>query len=194
MSVSEWMRILSRSWYLLVLGGLLGGAAVLWATSAQTKEYRALTRLEVAPAADLLEPDEVADVLNALNKRAIVTTFAEIVRSDPVLARAGDRVGLRSPRSQGYKVVAVAEAAANAIGLEIDGPDASVVTALTASVADEAAREIERYYWTFSVRTLVDPRLPRDPVRPWPSRDLPVGAGVGAGVGLLLGVVRDRRP
>ena len=192
MSVAEWMRILARSWYLLVLGGLLGGAAVVWATSAQAKEYRTSARLEVAPAANLVDPDEVAGVLNALKKRAIVTTFAEIVGSDPLLARAGERVGLRSPRSQGYRVVAAAEPEANVIGLEVDGPDASVVTALTASVADEAVGEIERYYWTYSVRILVDPRLPRDPVRPLPRRDLPVGAGVGAGVGLLLGVVRDR--
>src|SRR5687767_408869 len=145
------MRILARSWYLLVLGGLLGGAAGVWATGAQTKEYRTSTRLEVAPAADLVDPDEVADVLNALRKRAIVTTFAEIVGSDPVLERAGERVGLRSPRAQGYRVVTAAGAESNVIGLDVDGPDAAVVTALTASVADEAASEIERYYWTYSV-------------------------------------------
>jgi polysaccharide biosynthesis transport protein len=191
-SVAEWMRILARSWYLLVLGGLLGGAAVVWATRAQTKEYRTSTRLEVAPAADLVGPDEVAGVLNALKKRAIVTAFAKIVGSDPVLARAGERVDLRSPRSQGYRVVAAAEPETSVIGLEVDGPDASVVAALTASVAEEAVGEIERYYWTYSLRRLVVPRVPRDPVRPLPRRDLPVGAGVGAGVGLLLGVARDR--
>ena len=192
MSVAEWMRVLARSWYLLVLGALLGGAAVEWATSAQTKEYRTSTRLEVAPAAVLADPDQVARVLNALRKRAIVTSFAQIAGGDPVLARAGEKVGLRSPRSQGYTVVAAAEPEANVIGLEVHGPEPSLVTALTASVAEEAVGEIERYYWTYSVRRLVDPTPPRDPVRPLPRRDLPVGAGVGAGVGLLLGVARDR--
>jgi capsular polysaccharide biosynthesis protein len=186
------MRIVARNWYLLVIGGVLGAALVLWATTAQTEEYRATTRLAVGPATDLLEPKEVTDVVNALNKRAIVTTFAEIVRSDRVLARAGDRAGLGSPDDQGYEVLAVAEPEANVIGLEVDGPDPSIVAALAAAVADEAAREIEQYYWTYSVWTLVDPRVPHDPVRPRPERDVPVGAGVGVGVGLLAGVVRSR--
>lgn len=192
MSLLECARSARRNWYLLLICALVAAGATLAFSFRETPEYRATTRLVAGPAPGLERPTRIAQAVDALNRRPLIATFAEITSSGRIFGAAAAGAGLSSADASRYSVSSNALPEANVVLLEVRGPHRPTTIALSTEIAGAAGRYVESFYTTYSLRALDVPDAPGQPVSPRPERNVPVAAVAGLGLGLLLGLWRDR--
>ena len=191
MSLVTCWRSALRNWYLLVLCAGVAAGATLYLTYRETREYRSSLRLAAGPSPKLTRPTVVAETMDALNKRSLITTLAEIVGGRTVFAEAATELRLSTTDSSRYSVSSVALPEANVIALYVQGPNRMVANELSSAIAQTSITSIEDFYKNLAVRQLDDPSAPRDPVTPKPERDVPLAAAGGLCLGFFLGLWRD---
>jgi capsular polysaccharide biosynthesis protein len=190
-SLASCWRSVLRNWYLLVVCALVASGTTLYLTHRATREYRSSLRLAAGPSPALTEQTRIVATVDSLNKRSLITTFAEIVGARKLFRAAATEVGLSAAEASRYSVTSVALPEANVVGLDVQGPRRSVTAALADAIASRAIAYIGNFYKDFSLRKLDDPSTPGDPVTPKPKRDVPLAAAGGLCLGFFLGLGRD---
>lgn len=184
--VSAW-----RNWWLLVLCAAVAAGATLFLTLSEEPRYRSSLRLAVGPSPTLTRQTRIAQAVDSLNKRTLITTFAEIAGGRTIFLGAVADLGLPPTEASRYSVSSVALPEANVIGLDVQGPRRGVAEDLVRRVGARSAAYLESFYKTFSVRELDEPTTPDEPVTPKPGRDVPLAAVSGLALGFFLGLCRD---
>jgi capsular polysaccharide biosynthesis protein len=192
MSLIELGRSVCRNWFLLLLCGLAAGGAAFAITSLQTREYRSTTLLVAGPAAFLERPTRIGQTVDALNRRSLIATFAEIIGSKRIFGIAADTIGLSPADQSRYSVASNALPEANAVLLDVQGPRREVTASLSPAITAAGVSYITDFYKTYSIKALDLPDTPKQPVSPRPRRDVPAAVVAGLGLGLILGLWRDR--
>jgi capsular polysaccharide biosynthesis protein len=190
-SLAECWRSARRNWWLPLVCALVAAGTALYLTQRQEDEYRSSLRLAVGPSPTLSDRALVADAVNALNKRSLIATFAEIAGGRVVFHQAADSVGLSAEEASRYSVSSAAMPEANVIMLDVEGPDPAVAGRLANAVGAKSIAFVDDFYKTYALRALDDAGTSSDPVSPKPGRDAPVAAAGGLCLGFLLGLGRD---
>jgi uncharacterized protein involved in exopolysaccharide biosynthesis len=186
------LRSALRNWWLLVLCALVAGGITLWHTHREVREYRSTLRLAVGPSPKITRQTRIAQTVDSLNKRSLITTFAEIVGGRMIYRDVVADLGLTNAVASRYTVSSVALPEANVIALEVEGPRPAVAEALSTAIGAKSIVYIEDFYKNFAVRQLDEPSTPSEPVSPRPRRDVPLAAAGGLCFGFFLGLCRDR--
>jgi capsular polysaccharide biosynthesis protein len=192
-SLTYCLRSARRNWWLLVTCAVVAAGATFWFTDRQTPEYETTLRLAVGPSPAITRQTRIAQAVDSLNKRSLVTTFAEIVGGKRILEEAVSDVGLAREEASRYSVSANALPEANVIALRVQGPEPETSEELAAEIAERAEPAIEDFYKNFAVRQLDEPTTPSEPVTPKPKRDAALAAAGGLALGFFLGLLRDVR-
>src|SRR5512147_815504 len=85
MELKLYFRMLQRSWWIIVIATLATVIAALISAYLTPPTYRATTRFIVSPSPSLVSGgSNLLSSLSTLDKRSIITTYAEILNSQRV--------------------------------------------------------------------------------------------------------------
>ena len=196
MELREYIRILRRSWILILLALLLGVGAAAGYSLVQTPQYRATAKVFVSTQS----AGSVSDLSqgNSFTQQA-VKSYADVVATpvvlEPVIAELGlpDTAESLAPRVS-------ASAAADTVIIEIGVQDEEAETA--AVIANAVAKSFSDVVGQLTaeatggqpqvkVTTLQEARIPASPVSPRVPLNLALGALVGLALGIAVAVLRS---
>ncbi len=187
MEIKIYLRMLQRSWWIIVLTALAAVCASLMASYLATPVYRSTARYIISPNPTYLKNGVDYNLiysLDTLDKRTIITTYAEVLNSPRIYDDTVKALKLSALDLLGYSYSAVVLPSTNIIEFSVDGPNPKIVAALTESMGQRAVNYVESLYQVYDM-TLLDPaEVATEPISPQPLRD----AGVALVVGLVVGI------
>ena len=188
----DYPQILRRGWWIIVLTTLAVFNLALIAQAYAIPIYKTSTRFLISPGPSLLaqEDREVLRSIEALDKRSIASTFAEIMGSknifEPVVQSA------RIANADSYQVAAVVLPESSALELSVFGPDPYVAAFFANNLGKEAINQIKELYGIYDL-TVIDPATtPSSPISPHPVRDLSMALVLGLIFGTVLAILREQ--
>src|SRR5215470_11822132 len=107
MEIKMYLRMLQRGWWIIVLCALIGLVVSLVLSYYSIPTYMASSRFVVSPDSDVSKGVDVINSLNTLDKRSIVTTYAEVLNSNTIYKQALDEINLTIDDVDGYTHSAV---------------------------------------------------------------------------------------
>ena len=190
MELADYLRVLRRRWWLIVLAIVVCATAAGAASWSRTPVYTATTRLSVV-AGD--SENAVVAIANRQQANTNATAYAQYVSTGPALAAAVDKAGAQAA---GARATAFA-----------DGSNSFIVITVTARSA-RAAQNVANAYVTVlptvvttleqtsdsaapKLSTLEAALLPTRPTSPNHPRDLIVGLVIGLALGVAGALVRE---
>lgn len=195
MELRIYLQMLLRSWWIVILTALSALAIALAAIYFVSPIYKATTRLIVSPNFEVIEeaePFAIVDSLNALDRRSIVATYAEVINSIKIFEQAVNGLGMTLSSVEDYRYSTVVLPDANILELSVEGPDPRVVTQLTNSIGAYAMDYIQDLYGVYTVDVLDPATIPVLPIRPQPVRDTSLALALGLIVGAVLAILREQ--
>ncbi len=187
MEVVTYLKIIGRYWWVVLLTALIstGVAAAISFTKSPT--YSVQARVVARPATGVLtDTRDLVNMISQLGMKSVIGTFAQLFTSADVQKQAQDEVGLNPTTAKDYPIEANVLPDTTVIELTAKGRDPQLLTnyvnaTVNASVA--SGLELYRVIELAPIEMAVVPTAPTSPV---PSRDIPIGAGLGLALGILL--------
>ncbi|MCP4423930.1 MAG: diguanylate cyclase [Chloroflexi bacterium] len=188
-----YFRMLKRGWWLIALAALAGLNTALISSFLATPMFKTTASFIVSPGPSLLagQDKEVINSIEALDKRSIVSTYAEVLKSDTVFDTAVSELGLDAETLNGYAVTAVVLPDASVLELTVEGPDPQRIALLANQIGELSIEYIEELYLIYDINLLDRATPPTAPFSPQPIRDSAVAFILGAGFGAMLAILRE---
>lgn len=192
MEIKLYFKMLQRSWWIIVLTALSAMLVALLVAYFTTPIYRASTRYIISPnSASLGGESNVIYSLDTLDKRSVITTYAEILNSPRIYSEALTALEIDPRTVEQYSYGAIVLPDTNIIEFSVQGTDPSLVASLTNKVGQNAVVYVGRLYQVYDM-TLLDPAaVPTTPISPQPFRDAGIALVVGLALGTALALVRE---
>jgi len=192
MEVKLYFRMLQRSWWIIVVVTLATVIAALVASYFTPPTYRATSRFIVSPSPSLVTGgNNLLNSLSTLDKRSIITTYAEILNSQRIYAETISLLQLNEVNLADYKYSAVALPDANIIEFSVTGPDRDVVYTLANGIGQHAVEYVHSLYQVYDLNVLDAAIPPTTPISPQPVRSAGVALVVGLALGIILALIRE---
>ena len=192
MEVKLFFRMLLRSWWIVGLTVLSAVCAALIAAYFASPVYRATTRFVVLPNPVYLGGESnFIYSLDTLDKRSVITTYAEILNSPTIYQETISQLKLGDVDLSAYSYNAVVLPETNIIELSMQGPDPERVVLLTNSFGQKVVEYVVGLYKVYDMTLLDSATLPTKPISPQPLRDAGVASIVGLALGVALALTRE---
>jgi diguanylate cyclase (GGDEF)-like protein len=192
MEVKLYLQMLRRSWWIVVITTLTTVIAALVLSYMTRPTYQATARFIVSPSPSLVSGGaNLLNSLSTLDKRSIVTTYAEILNSQRIYTETTSLLQLNNVDLTAYTYRAVALPDANIIEFSVTGPDPQVVYTLANSVGQHAVEYIHSLYQVYDLSVLDAATPPTEPISPQPLRSAGVALVVGLALGTVLALLRE---
>ncbi len=194
MEIKLYLRMLQRSWWIIVLTGLAALAAALISSYLATPIYRSTARYIVSPNPSYLKSEADYNLiysLDTLDKRTIITTYAEVLNSPRMYDETAQALKLSPNDLNGYSYSAVVLPSTNIIEFSVDGPDPSRVADVTNSMGAHAVQYVESLYQVYDMSLLDPANVSVTPISPQPLRDGGVALLVGLALGAALALLNE---
>jgi diguanylate cyclase (GGDEF)-like protein len=192
MEIKLYLRMLQRSWWIIALTALAAVIIALVAAYLATPIYQASARFIVSPnSAIVTGENNVINSLATLDKRSIITTYAEVLNSARIYNETIAFLQLINVDLQDYSHLAVVLPDTNILELTVEGPDSATIALLANSIGQLAIEYVQGLYPVYNL-TMLDPAIaPLQPVRPQPLRDASIALVLGLAVGVALALIRE---
>lgn len=194
MEIKLYLRMIQRSWWVVVLTALAAVLAALISSYFATPIYSASARYLVSPNPTYLGGDinyNLTYSLDTLDKRTIITTYAEVLNSPRIYTETVQGLGLQEGNLLEYTHTAVVFPETNVIDLTVSGPDPEVVVALTNKIGQTGSAYVDKLYPIYNMGLLDPATVPTAPIYPKPLRDAGVALAVGLALGIALALLRE---
>jgi capsular polysaccharide biosynthesis protein len=185
MNLLMFMRVLERGWWIVVLALVMTVGGTAYFTFTQSPVYQAVATLVVGPKAEVFDPRTSVELLNNLDRRGIVATFARILSSRIVREHAEAQVGLTGGDTRPYQTNVRVLPDTNVLQVSVEGLDPARAQRLANAIANEASSRVREYYEVYQLKVLDPATRPTLPVAPEKERNL----GIAVVFGLMLGVM-----
>ncbi len=182
MSLSTFVRILIRNWWLIVLATALTVGSTAVFVLLQKPVYQAATIVELKPSVVLEDPNQILNTINALTRRNVINTIARKATSMSMHEEVAREMGVPVEAVLSARVQTITPPETNLIEVRAQ----SVDPAFAAAVANTVAQKMlgQDYEKVISME-VIDPAVPpTSPIAPQPVRLLTLGLVFG----LILGV------
>lgn len=182
MSVSLFLKIMLRNWWLIALATVLTTVSTAVFVFMQKPIYQASTTIELKPSVSLENPDQILNTINALTRRNVINTIARKATSTSMHEEVAQALSIPVSAVVAAQVQAVSPPETNLIEVRAQ----SIDPAFAAAVANTAAEKMlgQDYERVISME-VIDPALPpAQPISPQPLRLISLGVLFG----LVLGV------
>lgn len=179
--------MIQRSWWLVILTALSAVLIALMTAYMTTPVYSSSARYVISPNPNFFGGDidyNLIYSMDTLDKRTIITTYAEVLNSPKIYAQTLQEMNLKASDLTEYSHAAVVLPETNIIDFTVLGPDPEVVVMLVENVGQRAVAYASALYPIYDMAQLDPAAVPTEPIYPQPLRD----AGVALAVGLALGV------
>lgn len=194
MEIKLYLRMLQRSWWIVVLTALSAALAALLSAYLSTPVYSSSIRYIVSPNPSYLGGNVDYNLiysLDTLDKRTIITTYAEVLNSPRIFNETIQSIGYDAADLTDYTYSAVVFPETNIIDFTVTGPDPEMVVTLATSVGQNAVSYVENLYQIYDMSLLDPASIPTAPISPQPLRDAGVALVVGIALGTGLALVRE---
>ena len=194
MEIKLYLRMLQRSWWIVVLTALSAVLAALVSSFFTTPIYSSSARYIVSPNPSYLGESVDYNLiysLDTLDKRTIITTYAEVLNSPRIYKETIETLGFSESDLIDYTYTAVVFPETNIIDFTVSGPDPETVVMLINNVGQRAVAYVENLYQIYDMGLLDPANIPIDPISPQPLRDAGVALVVGLALGVGLALLRE---
>ncbi len=195
MEIKLYLRMIQRSWWIVVLTALAAVLVALVASYFATPIYSTSARYLVSPNPTYIGGSDIdynlIYSLDALDKRSIITTYAEVLNSPRMYTQTVVALGLQESGLLDYTHTAVVFPDTNVIDLTVTGPDKQLIVALAGKLGQLASAYVESLYPIYTMGLLDPATTPGAPVYPKPLRDAGVALAVGLALGVGLALLRE---
>jgi len=182
MSLSTFVRVLIRNWWLIVLATALTVGSTAVFVLLQKPVYQASTIVELKPSVVLEDPNQILNTINALTRRNVINTIARKATSMSMHEEVAREMGVPVEAVLSARVQTITPPETNLIEVRAQSTD----PAFAAAVANIVAQQMlgQDYEKVISME-VIDPAMPpTSPIAPQPVRLLTLGLVFG----LILGV------
>lgn len=192
MELRLYLRMLQRSWWMVLLTGLAALSVALLSLYMATPLYRATARFIVVPNASLTESRDVVDSLATLDRRSVVSTYAEVLESQRVYNDVVASMQAQPDNLATYTRAAVVLPDAFVVELSASGPDPEVAAVLANNIGQQAIAYSKSINQVFDLVFLDPATPPAVPYSPQPLQEASLALGLGLVVGGLLAFGREQ--
>lgn len=186
--INTYWQIVKRGWWIILLTAVVAVAASLIYSSMSPRIYRTTTRYIVSPQAGIASETDYFRSLDTLDRRSIITTYAEVFGSQRIIGEAVVSLGEPLEVMADYTVTAVGLPEANVIQVTVEGPDPTVAMHVAEAIGERSTEYIQGLYFMYVITLLDSPSVPDGPISPTPLRDALVAAVLGLAVGVVLAI------
>ncbi len=192
METKLYFRMLQRGWWIILSTALVAVTAALITSYFTIPLYRATTRFILSPSAAFVSGgNNVLTSLATLDKRSIITTYAEVLNSPRIQRETFNLLQFNQSDLKDYSFNAIVLPDTNIIEFIVEGPDPEIAALLANSIGQRAVEYVQTLYQVYDLSQLDPAMTPTLPTSPQPIRDSGVALVVGLAIGVMLALVRD---
>lgn len=185
MEIRFYFKIIQRGWWIILVSTLVAiNVSLVYSYYFTTPMYEAVARFIVSPNMQNTESRDLVNSLEALDKRSIISTYAEVLNSHQIIESTMELLRESPNDFRGYSTSVTVVPDANIIRFSVKGPDPDVAALLANSIGQHAIDYVKNLYVIYDIDFLDKALVPGDPYQPQPAQD----AGLALMVGLVLGV------
>lgn len=193
MEIRFFFKVIQRGWWMIVISALLAvNFSLMYSYFIARPNYEAVARFIVSPNLQNTDSRDMVNSLEALDKRSIIATYAEVLNSYQITNEALTLLRKNPNDFVDYKTSATLLPDANIIRYSVQGPDPEVAAILANSVGQYAIDYVRKLYVVYNIDFLDKATPPIEPYSPRPFQDAALAMLVGLTIGVALAVFRDQ--
>lgn len=193
MELRFYFRILQRSWWIIAISALLAlNLSLINSYYFVTPMYEAVARFIVSPNVQNTESRDLINSLEALDKRSIISTYAEILNSRDVINGTIQLLAADPKKFSAYDTSVTVLPDANIIRFSVKGPDPEVAAMLANGIGQYAIDFVRKLYVIYDIDFLDKAVVPDEPYQPQPLQNAGLALIVGLGLGVGIAIFRDQ--
>ena len=192
MEIKLYFKMLKNSWWIIALTTLAAVVVALIASYFTTPIYRATTRFLVSPNPSFIVGEgNVLESLATLDRRSIITTYAEILMSPRIHDDTTEQLKINEESLVDYTYTAIVLPDTTILEFSVQGPDPAIAALLANSIGQRAVDFIQSLYQVYNL-TILDPAVsPFVPIRPQPLQNTAIAFVIGIALGAAFALVRE---
>lgn len=192
MELRLYLRMLQRGWWIITITALLALIVALTLDYLATPLYQASARFVVSPSTSYNSGQEAIYSLDTLDKRSIVSTYAEFLNSSRIYNETIKELRLTPQDLKDYTYTTVALPDANILELSVIGSDPKLAATLANDIGQRAIVAIHNLYRVYDISVLDPATIPQLPISPQPLRDGILALVLGIILGSVLAIGREQ--
>ena len=193
MEMRFYLRIIRRGWWLILIAALVAvNLSLVYSYYLTQPTYEAVARFIVSPNLQSIESGDLINSLEALDKRSIISTYAEVLNSREVIDGTIKLLGAQPEQLTGYDTFVTVLPDANIIRFSVQGPDPEVAAILANSIGQNAIDFIRNLYVIYDIEFLDQAVVPSEPIEPKPLQNAGLALLAGTVIGIGLAIFRDQ--
>ncbi len=191
MEITTYLRIIARYWWVILLTTLVSTGVALAITETKAKSYTVHVRVVAQPASVVSNTNELINMSGQIGTREVMGTLAEAFTSADVQSNALAKAGMHATQAPDYPIQANGLPDSSVIEVTGTGHDPVLLTNYVNATVDAGVKYGSGIYRVIDLVPMERASVPAAPTSPVPSRDVPLGAGLGLALGLLLAFATD---
>jgi diguanylate cyclase (GGDEF)-like protein len=192
MEIKIYLQMIRRGWWIIMLTSLVSIFVALLFAYFATPLYQATTRFVVSPNPDVIESKDIVDSLATLDRRSIITTYAEFMSSDRVYNETITDLRLNSEELVSYHLTTVVLPETNILELSVEGPDPQTCALLANAIGQRGVQYIRQLYQVYEISALDPAFVPVYPFSPQPIRSAVLALALGAVLGVAMAIISEQ--
>ncbi len=193
MEIRFYLRMVQRGWWLIMVSALIAvNFSLIYSYYIIVPQYEAVARFIVSPNLQNIESRDLVNSLEALDKRSIISTYAEVVNSRQIYNGTLSVLNMKAEDFSAYTTSVTVLPDANIIRFAVRGPDPAVTAQLANSVGQYAIDYVRKLYVIYDIDFLDRANPPSEPYQPQPVQDAGLALLIGIVFGVGLAIFRDQ--
>lgn len=193
MEMRFYLRIIRKGWWLILIAALVAvNFSLVYSYYLTRPTYEAVARFIVSPNIQSIESKDLINSLEALDKRSIISTYAEVLNSREIINKTVNLLGMNTTQFNAYSTYVTVLPDANIIRFSVQGPDPQVATVLANGIGQNAIDFIRNLYVIYNIEFLDQAVVPITPIEPQPLQNAALALLAGLIFGVGLAIFRDQ--
>lgn len=193
MEIRFYLKMIQRGWWLILISVLVAvNFSLIYSYFVVIPQYEAVARFIVSPNVQNIESRDLVNSLAALDKRSIISTYAEVVNSPQVFKGTLELLSQDPAKYSAYTTNVTVLPEANIIRFSVRGPDPNIVALLANNVGQYAIDYVTALYVIYNIDFLDKASAPLTPYEPLPIQNAVLALLLGVVVGVALAIFRDQ--
>jgi diguanylate cyclase (GGDEF)-like protein len=193
MEMRFYLRIIRKGWWLILIAALVAvNLSLVYSYYLTTPTYEAVARFIVSPSLQNIESGDLINSLEALDKRSIISTYAEVLNSREIINDTTNLLGATPEQLSAYTTFVTVLPDANIIRFSVQGPDPEVAAILANGIGQNAIDFIRNLYVIYDIEFLDQAVVPSEPIEPRPVQNAGLALLAGTVIGVGLAIFRDQ--
>jgi len=193
MEIRFYLRMLQRGWWLILISALVAvNLSLVYSYFVVVPQFEAVARFIVSPNIQNIESRDLVNSLEALDKRSIISTYAEVLNSPQIFKGTVELLNQDPANFTAYTTAVTVLPEANIIRFSVRGPNPDVAVLLANNVGQYAIDYVRTLYVIYDIDFLDKAVTPTEPFEPRPAQDAGMALLLGIVIGVGLAVFRDQ--